>query len=196
MADLTNGFPDNGAFELNSASLLALSSTVLVASEGGFPLPHTMPNQQRLAEVPLALEELTYSCAPSSEEKTAHEVTQVDVEDPQMKDNISPVKESPKELVCTSGSPVEMLVEEAVPSLIERRSFRLDKKNKDCDIPTARCAEYRQADAFGEVPKIRSKEKATEEVLNKKMQHFLQMYKKEHTTQVVVAVRALVEVNA
>jgi hypothetical protein len=45
----------------------------------------------------------------------------------------------------------------------------LDKKNKDCDIPTARRAEYRQADAFGEVPKIRSKEKATEEVLNKKM---------------------------
>jgi hypothetical protein len=62
---------------------------------------------------------------------------------------------------------------EAAPPLSERRSYRLDKKNKDCDIPVAKRAEYRRAEAFGEVPKIKSKWKASKEVLEEKMQHYL-----------------------
>jgi hypothetical protein len=38
----------------------------------------------------------------------------------------------------------------------------LDNKNKDCDILVAKRAEYRRAEAFGEVPKIKSKGKAFE----------------------------------
>ena len=36
-------------------------------------------------------------------------------------------------------------------------------------------------EAFGELPKLKSKGKATEEVLDEKMQFYLQMYKKQHT---------------
>jgi hypothetical protein len=72
----------------------------------------------------------------------------------------------------------------------------LDKKNKDCDIPAAKRAEFRRAEAFGEVPQIKSKGKASEEVLDKKMQHYLEMYKKQHTPQGIETVRALVKVNA
>jgi hypothetical protein len=72
----------------------------------------------------------------------------------------------------------------------------LDKKNKDCDIPVAKRVEFRRAEAFGEVPKIKSKEKASEEVLDEKMQHYLQMYKKQHTPQGIEAVHALVKANA
>jgi hypothetical protein len=52
---------------------------------------------------------------------------------------------------------------------------------------------------FGEVPKIKSKGKgkAFEEALNeKKTQHYLQMYKKQHTPHVIEAVHALLKVNA
>jgi hypothetical protein len=48
---------------------------------------------------------------------------------------------------------------EAAPPLSERRSCRLDKKNKDCDIPVAKRVEFRRAEAFGEVSKIKSKGK-------------------------------------
>jgi hypothetical protein len=84
----------------------------------------------------------------------------------------------------------------AAPPLSERRSYRLYKKSKDCNIPVAKRAEYRRAEAFGEVPKIKSKGKASEEVLEVKMQHYLQMYKKQHTPQGIEAVHALVKVNA
>ena len=81
-----------------------------------------------------------------------------------------------------------MQVEDVVPSLVV--------KTKDCDIPAAKRAEFRRAEAFGEVPKITSKAKATEEVVNEKMQFYLQMYtKQQHTPQTVEAIRALVEVN-
>ena len=60
----------------------------------------------------------------------------------------------------------------------------MDKKNRGCDIPTAKHAGYRRAEAFGELPKVKSKGKPTEEVLNEKMQYYLQMYKKQHTPQV------------
>ena len=89
-----------------------------------------------------------------------------------------------------------MRLGEAAHSRIERRSCRLDKKNRDCDIPTAKRAEYRRAEAFGELPKSKGKGKATEEVLNEKIQFILKMYKKQHTPQVIEAVRALVESNA
>jgi hypothetical protein len=72
----------------------------------------------------------------------------------------------------------------------------LDKKNKDCDILIAKHTEFRRAEAFGEVPKIKSKGKASEEVLDEKMQYYLQMYKKQHTPQGIEAVRALVKANA
>jgi hypothetical protein len=85
---------------------------------------------------------------------------------------------------------------EVAPPLSERHSCHLDKKNKDCDIPVAKRVEYRRAEAFGEVPKIKSWGKASEEVLDEKMQHYLQMYKKQHTPQGIEAVRALVKANA
>jgi hypothetical protein len=72
----------------------------------------------------------------------------------------------------------------------------LDKKNNDCDIPVAKRAEYRRTDASEEVPKIKSKGKANEEVLNEKTQHYLQMYKKEHTPHAIETVHTLGEVNA
>ena len=62
-----------------------------------------------------------------------------------------------------------------VPSLAERRSIWLDKKNKDSAIPAAKRAEFRRAEAFGEIPKLKSKEKATDEAIEEKMQFYLQM---------------------
>jgi hypothetical protein len=59
----------------------------------------------------------------------------------------------------------------------------------------AKHAEYRRAEAFGEVPKTKSKGKANEEIQNEKIQHYLQMYKKQHTPLAIEAVSSLVEVN-
>ena len=72
----------------------------------------------------------------------------------------------------------------------------MDKKNKGCNIPTAKRAEFRRAEAYGELPKLKNKGKATDEILNAKMQHYLHMYNKQHTPQVMEVVRALVEINA
>jgi hypothetical protein len=44
--------------------------------------------------------------------------------------------------------------------------------------------------------KIKSKGKASEEVLDENMQHYLQMYKKQHTPHGIEVVRALVKANA
>lgn len=71
----------------------------------------------------------------------------------------------------------------------------MDLKNKSCDIPPAKGAEYRRAEAFGEVPKVKSKGKDNEQTLDEKMQYYLKMYKKHHTLDVVGAVRALVQAN-
>ena len=68
-----------------------------------------------------------------------------------------------------------------VPSLAERHNIRLDKKNKDCVILAAKRAEFRRAEAFGEIPKLKSKEKATDEAIKKNMQVYLQLYKKQGT---------------
>jgi hypothetical protein len=64
-------------------------------------------------------------------------------------------------------------------------------KNNGCNIPVAKRAEYRRAEAFGEVPKTKSKGKANEEILNEKMQHYLQMYKMQHTPRAIEAVHAV-----
>uniref|UniRef100_M8BY65 Uncharacterized protein n=1 Tax=Aegilops tauschii TaxID=37682 RepID=M8BY65_AEGTA len=76
-----------------------------------------------------------------------------------------------------------------------RRSDRLDKKNKNCNIPTAKRAEYRLAEAYGELLKGMTSKKATEEDVQEKMKPYLQMYKKPLTPTAVQAIRALMEVN-
>ena len=90
----------------------------------------------------------------------------------------------------------ELLKElEAPASHFERRSCRLDLKNKGCAIPVAKRAEYRRAEAFGEAPKVKSKGKGNDQALDEKMQYYLQMYKKQHNLQAVEANRALTKVN-
>jgi hypothetical protein len=81
-------------------------------------------------------------------------------------------------------------------TLSEWRSYRLDKKNKDCDLPVAKRVECRRTEKFGDVPKIKSKGKTSDKVLDEKMQHYMQMFKKQHTPRVIEVVRALVKVNA
>jgi hypothetical protein len=139
---------------------------------------------------------LKISGAPYTD-KSSKELIHMDADEPLEKASPSLWDEFLDELALTvSSAPQNVQVGKTAPSLLERRSCRLDKKNKDCDIPVAKRAEFRRAEAFGEVPKIKRKGKASEEVLDEKMQHYLQMYKKQHTPQVVEAVHALVKVNA
>jgi hypothetical protein len=141
------------------------------------------------------VEELKVSGAPCTG-KSSKEIIPMDADEPLERASPSPWGEFLEELALTvSSSPQNMQMEEAAPSLLGRHSCRLEK-NIGCDIPVAKRAEYRRAEAFGEVPKIKSKGKANEAVLNEKMQHYLQMYKKQHTSQEIEAVRAVVEVNA
>jgi hypothetical protein len=144
----------------------------------------------------LTVGKLKISGAPCTD-KSSKELIHMDAGEPLEKASPSSWDEFLDELALTvSSAPQNAQVGETAPSLLERRSCRLDKKNKDCGIPVAKRAEYRRAETFGEVPKIKRKGKASEEVLDEKMQHYLQMYKKQHTPQVVEAVRALVKVNA
>ena len=57
----------------------------------------------------------------------------------------------------------------------------MDKKNKDCVIPAAKRAEFRRAEAFGEIPKLKSKEKATDEAIEEKMHFFAVVQEAAHT---------------
>ena len=184
-----------------------------LASETDSPMVQAMSSQLELvveSDVPSPLEELAVEpSVPSAlqvlcaldPEKTTKESIQDDADGPHEEassDSASLVGELFKELACiATDSSLAAQVREAVPSLIERRSSRLDKKNKECDIPTSKRAEFRRAEAFGEVPKIKSKGKATEEVVNEKMQYYLQMYAQgtQHTPQKLEAIRAVVEVN-
>uniref|UniRef100_A0ACD5TTW1 Uncharacterized protein n=1 Tax=Avena sativa TaxID=4498 RepID=A0ACD5TTW1_AVESA len=77
-----------------------------------------------------------------------------------------------------------------------RRSGRLEKKNKDCSIPTAKRAEHRLAESFGDQPKDATSRKGSEEEVQDKMKTYLRMGKKPITTLTIQAVRELVEVNA
>ncbi|KAM3300550.1 hypothetical protein ACQJBY_041526 [Aegilops geniculata] len=77
----------------------------------------------------------------------------------------------------------------------ERRSGRLDKKNKNCNIPTAKRAGYRLAEAYGELPKGMTSKKGFEEDVQQKMSSYLRMYKQPLTPTATQAIRALVEAN-
>ena len=72
----------------------------------------------------------------------------VPVQDPLDREAPSPMEELLKEL-------------EAPPSHFERRSCRLDLKHKGSDIPVSKRAEFRRAEAFGEVPIVKSKGKTS-----------------------------------
>jgi hypothetical protein len=128
--------------------------------------------------------------------KPSKELIHMDGDEPLERASPSPWGEFLEELALTvSSSSQNAQMGEAAPSLSERRSCRLDKKNKDYDIPVAKRAEYRGGGFWGG-SKDQEKGKSSEEVLDEKMQHYLQMYKKQHTTQGIEAVRALVKVNA
>ena len=77
----------------------------------------------------------------------------------------------------------------------ERRSGRLEKKNRSCNIPTSKRAEYRLAEAYGELPKGVASKKGSEEDVQEKMNSYLRMYKKPPTSTAIQAIRALVEAN-
>jgi len=140
----------------------------------------------------LALEELRGSDAPSPEEKIAKVMAQFDAIEPQEQTLSCSMVELCREI---ADMPKDKQLRVDVPSLAERRSIRLDKKNKDCGIPAAKRAEFRRAATFGEIPKLKSKEKVTDEVIEEKMQFYLQMYKKQRTPQVLEAFRELVVSN-
>ena len=147
--------------------------------------------------MPPVLEELKEFELPTSKEQITKEIVQINANGSQEKASALLVGDFFDKLSCVAlDSPMGMQLEEASTSHIGRCSIRLDKKNKGCDIPIAKRAEYRRAEAFGELPNRKNKGKATEEVLNEKMQFYLQMYKKQHTPQTREAIRALVEVNA
>jgi hypothetical protein len=97
-----------------------------------------------------AAEDLKVSGAPCTE-KSSKGLIQMDADEPLEKASPSPRGEFFEELALTVLSPMQ--IGETAPSLLERRSYRSDKKNKDCDIHVAKRAEYRRAEAFGEVPK-------------------------------------------
>ena len=197
-------------FELFGCSS-PVDATPSAVSETGFPMVEAMPNQQELvvesvvlspleelAVVPLVPSALHDFVDPDSEEKTTKGTVQVDADEPVEEASAPLAGELFKELAyIATDSPTDLQVGEAAPSLIERRSSRLDKKNKGCDIPAAKRAEYRRAVAFGEVPKNKGHGKATEKAVNEKMQFYLQMYTQgtQHAPQTVEAIRALVEVN-
>ncbi|CAM0907931.1 unnamed protein product [Alopecurus aequalis] len=80
-------------------------------------------------------------------------------------------------------------------SCVGRRSGRLDKKNKDSNIPAAKRAEYRLAESFGELPRDSFSKRGTEEDVQERMKPYLQMCKKPITPTTLQAVRELVEAN-
>ncbi|CAM0873675.1 unnamed protein product [Alopecurus aequalis] len=76
-----------------------------------------------------------------------------------------------------------------------RRSGRLDKKNRTCNIPASKRAEYRLADSFGELPKDPISKKGTEEDVEEKTKAYLRLCKKPIAPTAIQAVRELVEAN-
>jgi hypothetical protein len=79
---------------------------------------------------------------------------------------------------------------------VGRRSGRLEKKNKDCSIPTAKRAEHRLAESFGDLPKEITSKKGSEEEVQEKMKTYLRLCKKPVTSATTQALRELVVVNA
>ncbi|KAI5012251.1 hypothetical protein ZWY2020_024385 [Hordeum vulgare] len=68
----------------------------------------------------------------------------------------------------------------------ERRSGCLDKKNKACNVPTSKRAEYRMLEAFGELSEV-----SKAEDIEQKMQAYVDMYKKLLSPQVIEALSSL-----
>ncbi|CAM0909000.1 unnamed protein product [Alopecurus aequalis] len=91
-------------------------------------------------------------------------------------------------------APIQLQIE-GDSSYAGRRSGRLEKKNKDCSIPAAKRAEYRLAEAFGDVPKEKISKKHSEEEVQEKMKPYLKMCKKPVTPVIMQAVRELVQAN-
>ena len=91
-------------------------------------------------------------------------------------------------------APIHMQVE-GDSTCVGRRSGRLDKKNKNCNIPVAKRAEYRLAGTFGDLPKDTMSKKGTEEDVQEKMEPYLRSCKKPITPTAMQAVRELVQVN-
>ena len=177
----------------SSALALESTSTPFAASEHVSPVVQGPPMQDLRVEMVLASEELRGSIAPSPEEKIAKVMAQFDVIEPHEKNLPFLMEEFSREI---ADMPKDKQLRMVTPSLAERRSIRLDKKNKDCGIPAAKRAEFRRAEAFGETPKLKSKDKVTDEVLEEKMQFYLQIYKKQRTPQVMEAFRDLIVSNA
>lgn len=67
-----------------------------------------------------------------------------------------------------------------------RQSGRLEKKNKACNIPTAKRAEHRLLEDFGELPTVSKVEGAEQN-----MKAYLDMYKKQLSPQVIAALSTL-----
>ena len=78
---------------------------------------------------------------------------------------------------------------------VGRRSGRLEKKNKDCTIPTSKRAEFRLAEAFGELAKDTTSKKGSEEEVQEKMKPYLRLCKQPTSPTALRAIRELVQVN-
>ena len=91
-------------------------------------------------------------------------------------------------------APIHVQIE-GESTCVGRRSGRLDKKNKDCNIPTAKRAEYRLAEAFGELPKDAISKKGSEEEVQEKMNSYARLCKQPASPTALQAIRELVQVN-
>ncbi|KAM0821786.1 hypothetical protein ACQ4PT_071950 [Festuca glaucescens] len=80
-------------------------------------------------------------------------------------------------------------------SCVERRSGRLDKKNKDCNIPVAKRVEYRLAESFGDPPKGPAPKKGSAEDVQEKMKTLLRLCKKPASPLETQASRELILAN-
>jgi hypothetical protein len=89
------------------------------------------------------------------------ELIHMDADEPLERASPSPWGEFLEELALgVSSSPQNAQLWEAAPSLLARRSSRSDNKNKDCDIPVTKRAEYRRRRLLERFQKSRAKGKS------------------------------------
>ena len=143
------------------------------------------------AGMSLALEELESSDTLSPEEKIAKVMAQFEVIEPLEKTSSS-MMELCQEI---TDMPKDKQLRVDAPSLAERRSIRLDKKNKQCVIPVANRAEFRLAESFGELPKGHVLKKGSEEDVQDKMKPYLRLCKQPASPTALQAIREMVQVN-
>ena len=176
------------------ASALALDSTFtpFVALEHVSPVMQGPSMKDLGAEMSLALEELESSDTLSPEEKIAKVLAQYEAIEPQEKTLPSSMMELCREI---TDMPKAKQLRMDVPSLTERRSIRLDKKNKQCVIPVANRAEFRLAESFGELPKGQVLKKGSEEDVQDKMKPYLRLCKQPASPTALQAIREMVQVN-